>query len=77
MGVASQPKLYDTLQICLPTLIALLQHQNEDIVLDVIKLFNEWTDEDVSNDSQNVTRLVHRMVHEILICIVRFIDLFC
>jgi len=62
MAVASQPGLYDTVQLALPTLIGLLQHENDDIAIDVIKLFNEWTDVDVVNSNQNVTRLVHKMV---------------
>ncbi|GAB4821117.1 hypothetical protein N2152v2_008163 [Parachlorella kessleri] len=58
MAIASSPELYPELarSTAIPTLLALLNHENSDIAADVIELFQELTDADVVEDSEEEAR---------------------
>ena len=52
--VATSPELYPDLVAagCVPTLLALLHHENGDIAADTIELLSELTDADAVEDSE-------------------------
>ena len=53
MGMAGLPDLYTEIagQHVVPTILALLQHDNSDIAADAIQLLKELTDADARNDA--------------------------
>ena len=53
LGMAGLPDLYTEIasQGVVPTILALLQHENADIAADAIQLLKELTDADARNDA--------------------------
>ena len=53
-SLASAPKLYHVLidTKCVPSLLSVLAHENEDICVDILELFRELFDPDASNEGE-------------------------
>jgi beta-catenin-like protein 1 len=69
-AIATAPELYPQLIKTKShlSLVALLNHENTDIVVDVIDLFKELVDEDVlSENPENVTALISSLVRVALL----------
>eukprot|EP00698_Gefionella_okellyi_P011494 TRINITY_DN3034_c0_g3_i1.p1 TRINITY_DN3034_c0_g3~~TRINITY_DN3034_c0_g3_i1.p1 ORF type:complete len:686 (-),score=178.22 TRINITY_DN3034_c0_g3_i1:1069-3126(-) len=64
MTLATAPELFDqpALLDALPRLIALLAHENTDIMLDVVQLLNEMLDPDIASESEGIVTFVDRLV---------------